>query len=177
MVQLSPSRTIETLIVEKEDGQGSPKFESPRVLTALQLALSPDMTTYYGYEKYIEDGLICLKHKIRNIEKKKVPYVIWANEFYCIQVELVVLFDSSSTRCPSVMSVCDFWHKTKLFLFRFTAETGKLQWEAEKGGQTKSRPTGNCSSLYVLYFGKWRSLMCGNVVGSCGEVRGGCPQS
>lgn len=76
MVQLSPSRTIETLTVEKEDGQSSPKSESPRVLTALQLALSPATTTYYGYEKYIEDGLICLKHKIRNIEKKKVPFVI-----------------------------------------------------------------------------------------------------
>lgn len=75
MVQLSPSRTIETLTVEK-DGQGSPKSESPRVLTALQLALSPATTIYYGYEKYIEDGLICLKHKIRNLEKKKVPYVI-----------------------------------------------------------------------------------------------------
>uniref|UniRef100_A0A671MP16 Caprin family member 2 n=1 Tax=Sinocyclocheilus anshuiensis TaxID=1608454 RepID=A0A671MP16_9TELE len=77
MVQLSPSRTIETLTpseltVEKDDGQGSPKFESPRVLTALQFTLSPTTTTYYGYEKYIEDGLICLKHKIRNIEKKKL---------------------------------------------------------------------------------------------------------
>ncbi len=78
MVQLSPSRTIKTLTpseltVEKEDGQGSPKSESPRVLTALQFTLSPTSTTYYGYDKYIEDGLICLKHKIRNIEKKKVP--------------------------------------------------------------------------------------------------------
>ncbi|XP_043093880.1 caprin-2 isoform X2 [Puntigrus tetrazona] len=77
MVQLSPSRTLETLTpsgltVEKEDGQGSPKSESPRVLTALQVALSPSTTTYYGYEKYIENGLICLKHKIRNIEKKKL---------------------------------------------------------------------------------------------------------
>uniref|UniRef100_A0A673JJ89 Caprin-2-like n=1 Tax=Sinocyclocheilus rhinocerous TaxID=307959 RepID=A0A673JJ89_9TELE len=77
MVQLSPSRTIETLTpseltVEKEDGQGSPKSESPRVLTALQFTLSPTTTTYYDYEKYIEDGLICLKHKIRNIEKKKL---------------------------------------------------------------------------------------------------------
>ncbi|XP_058629229.1 caprin-2 isoform X2 [Onychostoma macrolepis] len=77
MVQLSPSRTIETLTpseltLEKEDGQGSPKSESPRVLTALQFTLSPTSTTYYGYEKYIEDGLICLKHKIRNIEKKKL---------------------------------------------------------------------------------------------------------
>ncbi|XP_042577934.1 caprin-2 isoform X2 [Cyprinus carpio] len=77
MVQLSPSRTIETLTpseltVEKEDDQGSPKSESPRMLTALQFTLSPTTTTYYGYEKYIEDGLICLKHKIRNIEKKKL---------------------------------------------------------------------------------------------------------
>ncbi|KAI2665406.1 Caprin-2 [Labeo rohita] len=76
MVQLSPSRTIETLTpeltLEKEDDQGSPKSESPRVLTALQLALNPASTSYYGYEKYIEDGLICLKHKIRNIEKKKL---------------------------------------------------------------------------------------------------------
>ncbi|CAM4565331.1 unnamed protein product [Leuciscus chuanchicus] len=72
MVQLSPSRTIETLTVEKDDDQDSPKSGSPRVLTALQLALNPAATTYYGYEKYIEDGLICLKHKIRNIEKKKL---------------------------------------------------------------------------------------------------------
>uniref|UniRef100_A0A8C2JNB5 Caprin family member 2 n=1 Tax=Cyprinus carpio TaxID=7962 RepID=A0A8C2JNB5_CYPCA len=78
MVQLSPSRTIETLTpneltVEKEDDQGSPKSESPRMLTALQLAFNPaTTTTYYGYEQYIEDSLICLKHKIRNIEKKKL---------------------------------------------------------------------------------------------------------
>lgn len=76
MVQLSPSRTIETLtpseLTVEEDGQDSPKSGSPRVLTALQLALNTAATTYYGYEKYIEDGLICLKHKIRNIEKKKV---------------------------------------------------------------------------------------------------------
>ncbi|XP_077090549.1 caprin-2 isoform X3 [Siphateles boraxobius] len=76
MVQLSPSRTMETLspseLTVEEDGQDSPKSGSPRVLTALQLALNPAATTYYGYEKYIEDGLICLKHKIRNIEKKKL---------------------------------------------------------------------------------------------------------
>uniref|UniRef100_A0A673J8Y9 Caprin-2-like n=1 Tax=Sinocyclocheilus rhinocerous TaxID=307959 RepID=A0A673J8Y9_9TELE len=86
MVQLSPSRTIETLTpseltVEKEDGQGSPKSESPRVLTALQFTLSPTTTTYYDYEKYIEDGLICLKHKIRNIEKKKVIKLFFGGGF------------------------------------------------------------------------------------------------
>ncbi|TRY92308.1 hypothetical protein DNTS_028662 [Danionella cerebrum] len=78
MVQLSPSRTLETLapseLSMEEDCQSSPKSASPRVLTALQLALSPSSpsSTYYGYDKYIEDGLICLKHKIRNIEKKKL---------------------------------------------------------------------------------------------------------
>lgn len=101
MVQLSPSRTIETLTpseltVEKEDGQGSPKSESPRVLTALQFTLSPTLTTYYGYEKYIEDGLICLKHKIRNIEKKKVPLFccLGRNRMNRIQMEWVVLLCS-----------------------------------------------------------------------------------
>ncbi|XP_054483340.1 caprin-2-like, partial [Anoplopoma fimbria] len=29
-------------------------------------------TLYYGYDSYIEDGLICLKHKVRNLEKKKL---------------------------------------------------------------------------------------------------------
>lgn len=78
---------------------------------------------------------------------------------------------------PDVLQLCPCVTFDITNLFCFTAETGKLQWEAEKGGQTKSRPTGNRSSLYVLNFGKWRSLMCGNVVGSCGEVRGGRPQS
>ncbi|XP_057180266.1 caprin-2 isoform X2 [Triplophysa rosa] len=77
MVQLSQSRSIETLTplemaMEMDGGQGSPKSDSPRSFTTLQLTLSPSTTTYYGYEKYIEDGLICLKHKIRNIEKKKL---------------------------------------------------------------------------------------------------------
>lgn len=58
---------------EVGEKHGSPKFDSsPRSLTALQLALSASTTAYPGYETYIEDGLICLKHKIRNIEKKKV---------------------------------------------------------------------------------------------------------
>ncbi|XP_076153614.1 caprin-2 [Alosa pseudoharengus] len=58
---------------EVEDKHGSPKSDSsPRSLTSLQLALSASTTAYPGYETYIEDGLICLKHKIRNIEKKKL---------------------------------------------------------------------------------------------------------
>ncbi|KAG5267255.1 hypothetical protein AALO_G00219700 [Alosa alosa] len=58
---------------EVGDKHGSPKSDSsPRSLTSLQLALSASTTAYPGYETYIEDGLICLKHKIRNIEKKKL---------------------------------------------------------------------------------------------------------
>lgn len=68
---MSPSPTRHSgRTVEK---MGSPKSDSsPRSFTSLQLALSASTTTYPGYETYIEDGLICLKHKIRNIEKKKV---------------------------------------------------------------------------------------------------------
>lgn len=36
------------------------------------------------------------------------------------------------------------------YSFFFTAETGKLQWEAEEGGQTKSRPTGNRPFFIVM---------------------------
>lgn len=32
----------------------------------------PVSQNYYGYENYIENGLICLKNKVRNLEKKKV---------------------------------------------------------------------------------------------------------
>lgn len=38
-------------------------------LDALQLEVS---IAYLGYDSYIEDGLICLKHKVRNLEKRKV---------------------------------------------------------------------------------------------------------
>ncbi|XP_066525799.1 caprin-2 isoform X3 [Hoplias malabaricus] len=47
----------------------SPKCESP---PALQLTLNPSASIYHGYNTYIENGLICLRHKIRNLEKKKL---------------------------------------------------------------------------------------------------------
>lgn len=75
MVQLSPSPTLDaTTPPECSEGSvmaGSPKVGSPRMLSALQLELEVS-TAYLGYETYIEDGLICLKHKIRNLKKKKV---------------------------------------------------------------------------------------------------------
>nr|XP_029486165.1 caprin-2-like isoform X5 [Oncorhynchus nerka] len=80
MVQLSPSpaRDASPSPECSEKGrQGSPKTGSPKIgshggLSPLQLALGTSIPNYQGYESYIEDGLICLKHKIRNLEKKKI---------------------------------------------------------------------------------------------------------
>ncbi|XP_028810411.1 caprin-2 isoform X1 [Denticeps clupeoides] len=58
---------------EARQEPGSPGPDSsPRSLSPLQLALSASAPAYPGYETYISNGLICLKHKIRNIEKKKL---------------------------------------------------------------------------------------------------------
>ncbi|PNI29420.1 CAPRIN2 isoform 8, partial [Pan troglodytes] len=46
--------------------------ESQRALSPLQSTLSSAASPSQAYETYIENGLICLKHKIRNIEKKKL---------------------------------------------------------------------------------------------------------
>ncbi|MEQ2183167.1 hypothetical protein GOODEAATRI_029879 [Goodea atripinnis] len=86
MVQLSPSHNLNALLEPKlsADGEekqreqlsaGSPKVENrPGGLNSLQVNLDVS-TAYHGYETYIEDGLICLKHKVRNLEKKKVNHV------------------------------------------------------------------------------------------------------
>lgn len=82
MVQLSPSPALDVTPPPEcsEEGEerqedpvlaGSPKVGSPGGLGVLQLSLEAS-TAYHGYETYIEDGLICLKHKVRNLEKKKV---------------------------------------------------------------------------------------------------------
>lgn len=49
----------------------SPKRGSSGVLTIQPLNLEAS-TVYHGYDAYIENGLICLRHKVRNLEKKKV---------------------------------------------------------------------------------------------------------
>ncbi|XP_047430688.1 caprin-2 isoform X3 [Mugil cephalus] len=80
MVQLSPSPSPTLDVtpppersVEGEESQedpetgGSPKVGSPSELNTLEIS-----TAYHGYENYIDDGLICLKHKVRNLEKKKL---------------------------------------------------------------------------------------------------------
>ncbi|XP_074862685.1 caprin-2 isoform X7 [Carettochelys insculpta] len=50
---------------------GQPE-ENQLPLSPLQSALNSAATPSQAYETYIENGLICLKHKIRNIEKKKL---------------------------------------------------------------------------------------------------------
>ncbi|KAK0148044.1 Caprin-2 [Merluccius polli] len=68
MVQLSPA---ECPVEADRPGTCSPKMGSPGGLGGLQLHLEVS-TSYQGYDTYIEDGLICLKHKIRNMEKRKL---------------------------------------------------------------------------------------------------------
>lgn len=48
--------------------------ESQRALSPQQSPLSSAASPSQAYETYIDNGLICLKHKIRNIEKKKVTF-------------------------------------------------------------------------------------------------------
>lgn len=49
--------------------------DSQRAMSPLQSALSSAAASpSQAYETYIDNGLICLKHKIRNIEKKKVTF-------------------------------------------------------------------------------------------------------
>ncbi|XP_035379379.1 caprin-2 isoform X2 [Electrophorus electricus] len=78
MVQLPLSQTSDVTtppeLLKGRDAErdGSPKSDSLNDFTGLQFALNPSAATYHGYDTYIEDGLICLRHKIRNIEKKKL---------------------------------------------------------------------------------------------------------
>ncbi|XP_054446865.1 caprin-2 isoform X4 [Pteronotus mesoamericanus] len=46
--------------------------ESQRAMSPLQSPLGSVSSPSQAYETYIDNGLICLKHKIRNIEKKKL---------------------------------------------------------------------------------------------------------
>ncbi|KAK5848766.1 hypothetical protein PBY51_008459 [Eleginops maclovinus] len=81
MVQLSPSSNLNVTPPEHSedteermgdlvvaDGQ---KVGSSLGLSTQQLGMVSS-TAYHGYDLYIEDGLICLKHKLRNLEKKKL---------------------------------------------------------------------------------------------------------
>lgn len=126
MVQLFPSQGSDATVLPgsidegKAGPEGSPSADSPRALTALQLALNPSGTVYYGYETYIEDGLICLRHKIRNIEKKKVVSSIMPAFF-------LILF-------------VDLWFNT---VSCYAAQAGRLPNAAKERGKAQSRSNGN----------------------------------
>ncbi|XP_054655855.1 caprin-2 isoform X2 [Dunckerocampus dactyliophorus] len=60
---------------------GSPKGDFPASLCPLESFEFP--TAYHGYETYIEDGLICLKHKVRNLEKKKLKLEDYKKRLDC----------------------------------------------------------------------------------------------
>ncbi|XP_056445204.1 caprin-2 isoform X1 [Gadus chalcogrammus] len=85
MVQLSPSPTrlvgsaAGCPVVGDPPETYSPKTGSPGGLSPLHLHLEMS-SAYQGYDNYIEDGLICLKHKIRNMDKRKLKlehYMKW----------------------------------------------------------------------------------------------------
>ncbi|CAB1445411.1 unnamed protein product [Pleuronectes platessa] len=78
MVQLCLSPTEDVTSPLERSEEGTERQEDPMMaanpnveLNTLQLNLEVT-TVYNGYETYIEDGLICLKHKVRNLEKKKL---------------------------------------------------------------------------------------------------------
>ncbi|KAM6420364.1 caprin-2 isoform 2-T3 [Pluvialis apricaria] len=52
--------------------QVNPSGENQPPSSPLQTALNSAASPSQAYETYIDNGLICLKHKIRNIEKKKL---------------------------------------------------------------------------------------------------------
>ncbi|XP_039738315.1 caprin-2 isoform X4 [Pteropus medius] len=84
MVQLSSSLGYQSPSDPSEEGrEGNMKSakpqlnhnqhgESQRAMSPLQSTLSSAASPSQAYETYIDNGLICLKHKIRNIEKKKL---------------------------------------------------------------------------------------------------------
>ncbi|KAF7242835.1 Caprin-2, partial [Varanus komodoensis] len=56
----------------KQQVTQGPRGDNQPPLSPLQAALNSATTASQAYETYIDNGLICLKHKIRNIEKKKL---------------------------------------------------------------------------------------------------------
>lgn len=82
MVQLSPFLALDVAPLPDNSGEGCGRAlgldddddddaRSEKETSTIGLSLETP-AAYQGYETYIEDGLICLKHKVRNLEKKKV---------------------------------------------------------------------------------------------------------
>ncbi|XP_034259455.1 caprin-2 isoform X3 [Pantherophis guttatus] len=57
---------------DKQQVTQGPRGDNQPPMSPLQAALNSATTASQAYETYIDNGLICLKHKIRNIEKKKL---------------------------------------------------------------------------------------------------------
>ncbi|XP_062051016.1 caprin-2 isoform X7 [Lepus europaeus] len=68
---LAEEGTVANMKAAKPQLNHSPHGEGPRAMSPLQPAVS-SASPSQAYETYIDNGLICLKHKIRNIEKKKL---------------------------------------------------------------------------------------------------------
>lgn len=71
MVQVSPSPPLDVTPPSVHSEEGEDKQEDP-VGSPCGTSVLEVNTPYNDYENYIENGLICLKHKIRNLEKKKL---------------------------------------------------------------------------------------------------------
>lgn len=70
-MDVSPQKEGSHEKIEENGLPDSPKRDSSGGPTIQPLNLEAS-TVYYGYDAYIENGLICLRHKVRNLEKKKV---------------------------------------------------------------------------------------------------------
>ncbi|XP_065538075.1 caprin-2 isoform X11 [Lathamus discolor] len=66
------SEEVEERSMKAAKQQVNPSGESQSPSSPLQSALNSAASPSQAYETYIDNGLICLKHKIRNIEKKKL---------------------------------------------------------------------------------------------------------
>uniref|UniRef100_A0A8C6J5F6 Caprin-2 n=2 Tax=Melopsittacus undulatus TaxID=13146 RepID=A0A8C6J5F6_MELUD len=66
------SEEVEERSMKAAKQQVNPSGESQSPSSPLQSALTSAASPSQAYETYIDNGLICLKHKIRNIEKKKL---------------------------------------------------------------------------------------------------------
>lgn len=123
MVQLFPSANLDISPLSEGSYEtmenGLMLVDSPKVVSS-ETIIQPlhhlsTSTIYHGYDAYIENGLICLKHKVRNLEKKKVRR--WRR--MVVEAELQPV-----TNCPP------------------TAETRRLQEQAKEGRDPEPRSDG-----------------------------------
>lgn len=123
MVQLFPSTNLDVSPLSEGSYEttenGLALADSPKVDSSGEPIIQPltleTSTIYHGYDAYIENGLICLRHKVRNLEKKKVRR--------CRRL-VVEAERRPVTNCPP------------------TAETRRLQEQATEGRDPEQRPDG-----------------------------------